>query len=97
MRQDLYALEMVGLIGEAEVVRHQERRAQGRRLVFGRIRSVFACLFVATVLVFTFCYRADLQDYTISHLYQWSQAELKTSSFRQSALNHENEVNRVIE
>jgi membrane-anchored protein YejM (alkaline phosphatase superfamily) len=97
MRQSVFAMEALRLVGETGVLRKKERRARGRRLVFGSVRSVFAFLFVATALVFTFCNRADLQDYIFSNFYKWSQTELKSSSLRQNALNHENEVNLVLE
>lgn len=89
----------IRLIGENEVVRKPERRGRrrgrGESRFLGRVRGVFAFLLVATVFIFAFCHRADMQNYVISHLYRWSRAELKSDPLRQSALNHENEVNRV--
>lgn len=90
-------MEMVRLVGEAEVVRKKERSPHGFGRFLGRVRSVFAFLLVATVLVFAFCHSADLQNYVVSNLYKWSQVEFKSDSLRQNALKHENEVNRVLE
>jgi hypothetical protein len=100
MSQGWQTMGTIRLIGENEVVRSKPRRNQGRgrvvRRLFGCVRSVFGFLFVVAVFVFAFCYRADFQDYVISHVYRWSQAEMKSDTFRQGALNHENEVNRVV-
>ena len=89
----------IRLIGETEAPRKKARPSRGQGQSVGRfagqVRGVFGLLFVAAVFVFAFCYRADLQNYVISKLYKWSQADLKSDTLRQSALNHENEVNRV--
>lgn len=90
-------MEMVTLIGETEVVHKKERRARGLRPILGRVRNLLAFLFVATVLVFIFNYREDLQYFIYSNLYNETQVELKSSSLRQNALNHETEVNRIAE
>ena len=97
MRQGSYVMKTVRLIGETEVVHRKGRRSHDFRGFFGQVRSVFGFLLVATVLVFIFSYREDVQNYVVSNLYRWSQAELKSSSIRQAAINHENEVNRVTE
>jgi len=90
----------IRLIGDSdtEVARKKERR-RGHGQAVGRflsgVRSLFAFLLVATVFVFAFCYSPELQNYIVTHLYKWSQAELQSSALRQGALNHENEINQV--
>ncbi len=99
MSQGRQTMGTIRLKGENKVVRKKQRRGQGSGQVvsrlFGCVRSVFGFLFVVTVFVFAFCYRQDFQGFVISNLYKWSQAELKSDTLRQSALNHENEINRV--
>ncbi len=107
MRQDSFQTGTIRLIGESEVVPNRQRGSRGRGQrgergqfrggFFGQIRSVFTFLFVAAILVFAFCYSPDLQKVIISNLYKWSQTELKSNALRQSAINHENEVNRVLQ
>ena len=91
------ALGLVKLIGNDEVSHRRERHFSHGSKFIGRARSLFGFLLVAASLVFAFCYREDLQDLLVSKLYQWSQAELKNGTLRQSALNHESEVNQVLQ
>jgi hypothetical protein len=82
-------------VRKKKIKRQVRVRVRGRRPFFGRVRGVFGFLFFATVLIFAFCFRADLQEYIVSKLYNWSQAETKSNSLRQNALDHEREVNRA--
>ena len=101
MRQSIFAMEGVRLIGEREPAREIKRRHRDRGdvvdRVLVRVRGVFVFLFGATVFVFAFCHSTDLQNFVISNVYKWSQAELKSDALGQAALNHENEVNQVAE
>jgi hypothetical protein len=101
MSQGWQTMGTIKLIGEKEAVSKAPRPAMGRsRLAgwfFGRVRTVFALLFVLTLFVFAFSHSKELQNLIISKLYQWSQTELKSSTLRQDALQHESEVNRVAE
>jgi hypothetical protein len=96
MRQGSFSIDMAKMVGEAEVIRLKERRKERRadRLhrFFAKVRRVFAFLLVSTVLVFAFCRREDLQDFIFSNLYKWSQASQRSDTFRQTALEHEKEV-----
>jgi hypothetical protein len=96
MRQGSFAMEMAKLVGEAEAGRRKERRVRRRHLFFGQIRSVFAFLFVATVFVYAFCKEQEFQNFIMAELDGLSQAAVKSDSFRQTALNHEKEVNEVV-
>ena len=91
----------VKFIGETEIVPKKARRAPGRGRgfgpIFGRARRVFAFLFISTVFIFAFCHRADLQGYIFSKIYKLSQGETQSNTIRQNAINHENEVNKVLE
>ena len=64
MSQSVFAMDAVRLIGETPVVRKQEQRAQGRRQVFGKVRSAFARLWVTSVRVLSFGYRAGLRIFS---------------------------------
>ena len=101
MRQSVFATGGIRFVGEREPARKMERRRRDRGDVIdrllGRVRSLFVFLFVATVFVFAFCHSTDLQNFIVSKLYKWSQAELKSSALRQGALDHENEVNQVVQ
>ena len=101
MRQSIFATGGIRFVGEREPARKIKLRPRGdgqmvdRILV--RVRSVFVFLFVATVFVFAFCHSVELQNLIVSKLYKWSQAELKSSTLRLGALDHENEVNQAVQ
>jgi hypothetical protein len=104
MKQAPYVMTLVKLIGEEPKVvpekpktRHVRRRRVVRRGILGRVRRVFAFLLVATVLVFAFCRREDLQDYLFSGLHSLTQEETQSSAIRNNALDHEKEVNQVLD
>ena len=59
---------MSKIVGEAEVLQQQEIRDQRRRQIFGRVRGIFVGLFLLTILVTAFCYRAPLQEFVTSKL-----------------------------
>ena len=88
-------MEMAKMVGEAEAVRKKERRADRRRQFFGKVRSVFAFLFFATVFVYAFCNEKEFQNFIVSKLDGLSQTAAQSDSFRQTALSHEQEVNEA--
>ena len=62
MKDNSFALAMGKIIDQAEAEQQQEARGQRRRQTFGRARGIFVFLFGATILVFAFCYRGELQN-----------------------------------
>ena len=61
---------MTRIAGQAEAQREHERkeavREEQRRVVLGRARSVFVFLLIATLFVFGFHYRLEIQHLIIS-------------------------------
>lgn len=66
MKDNSFAMAMSKIVGEAEAGQQREIRDQRRRQLLGRVCGVFVFLFVATVLLTAFCYRAPLQDFIFS-------------------------------
>ena len=62
MKDNSFAMAMEKIVGQAEAEKQQEIRDQRRAEVFGRARSIFVFLLVATIGVFVFCYREQIQD-----------------------------------
>ena len=53
---------MEKIVGQAEAEQQQEIRVQKRAEVVGRVRSIFVFLLIATIVVFAFCYREQIQS-----------------------------------
>jgi hypothetical protein len=66
MKDNSFAMAMEKIVGQAEAEQRQEVRAQRRSQIFSRVRGVFSLLLVATVAVFVFCYRMELQNLIFS-------------------------------
>jgi ABC-type iron transport system FetAB permease component len=69
------------------------------RWVLAQVRAVFVLLLVAAVMEFVFAHRDQIQQYAdakIDHTVAKVRASGDSSRIRQSAENHEKEVNDVI-
>ena len=62
MNDKAFAAAMSQIARETEAKREQEVRDHQRRLFFGKVRSVFVFLFIATLFVFAFNYHTELQQ-----------------------------------
>jgi hypothetical protein len=62
MKDNSFAMAMEKIVGQAEAEQQHEIHVQKRAEVIGRVRSVFVFLLVATVFVFAFCYREQIQN-----------------------------------
>jgi hypothetical protein len=66
MKDNSFAMAMEKIVGQAEAEQRQEVRAQRRSQIFSRVRGVFTLLLIATITVFVFCYRVELQNLIFS-------------------------------
>jgi len=73
-----------------------EQRKKAREENRGRVRGIFGFLFGAAVLVFIYSDHAALQNFIYTKIGPQLVRIEHSSSFRQSALKHENEVNEII-
>jgi hypothetical protein len=79
-----------------QVDRHRKIRADLRNQFFGRVRSIFIFLFVATILVFTFSHHTEIQSLASAKLNQVVKKSSHSSDkLRQSAVNYENQVGEI--
>ena len=62
MNDKAFSKAMSQIARETEAKREQEIRDHQRRLFFGKVRSVFVFLFIATLFVFAFNYHTELQQ-----------------------------------
>jgi cell division protein FtsL len=98
MKQVSFIMETAQLVRDEKLrLRRKKQRADRAADFFSRVRGVFAFLLLVTVLVFAFCHRTDVQNFIFTNFSHWSQVELKKSHLRQQAINHENEINRIVE
>ncbi len=76
-----------------------EGRRQGVRWLLGQARGVFVLLLAATVLEFIFAHHTEIQQFAdarIDRTVTSLRSSNNPSPIRQSAVNHEKEVNQVI-
>ena len=62
MNDEAFSKAISQIARETEAKREQEIRDRQRRLFFGKVRSVFVFLFIATLFVFAFNYHTELQQ-----------------------------------
>jgi hypothetical protein len=72
-----------------------EQRKKAREEHHVRVRSVFGFLFGAAVLVFVYSDHSTLQNYIYYQVSVLMGQNQDFSSFKSTALRHENEVNEV--
>ena len=76
----------------AKVEQRQKSRAENK----GRVRNLFGFLFGVTVLVFIFSDHAALQNDIYARVGPLLVSLENSSSIKQGAIKHENEVNAVV-
>jgi hypothetical protein len=62
---------------------------------FGRVRSIFVYLFVATIFVFAFNHHTEIQNLACAKLNPVIKKISAPDSLRQKALNYEKEVDEI--
>ena len=62
---------------------------------FGNVRSIFVFLFVATIFVFSFNRRMEIQSLAFAKVHQVMKHSSTSDRLRQNALNYEQQVNEV--
>lgn len=62
MKDNSFENAMNKIVGQHEAEKQEEIRAEKRAVIFGRVRSIFVFLAIATVLVVAYNYREKLTD-----------------------------------
>jgi hypothetical protein len=78
-----------------QVERLRKIRADRYSQFFGRVRSIFIYLFVATVMVFAFNHYMEIQDAAYAKLGHVVKKASGSDTLRQEAFNYEKQVDDI--
>jgi hypothetical protein len=97
MSQHYLTATMTKVVGREEARRRRERNAWRRSQFFGKVRGIFVFCSGATLFVLVFCHRLEFQQFASNLFGSLSGAGGGNSSgsLRQSAINHEKELDEI--
>jgi hypothetical protein len=75
-------------------LRRKTRSDRGSRF-FGRVRGIFIFLFVATIFVFSFNRRTEIQSLAFAEVHQALKHPIISDRLRQNAINYERQVDEI--
>jgi hypothetical protein len=78
-----------------QVDQRRKIRADRRHQFFGRVRSIFIFLFLATILVFAFNRHTEIQSLAYAKLNHAVKNSSASDSLRQGAINYEKQVDEI--
>jgi len=75
--------------------RQPKLRVASRRRFFGSVRGIFVFLFVATIFVFSFNRRTEIQSLAFAEVHQVLKHPTISDRLRQNAVNYEKQVDEA--
>jgi hypothetical protein len=73
----------------------RKSRADGYDRLFGQVRSIFVFLFMATIFVFSFNRRTEVQRLAFAEVHQVLRHSTMSDRLRQNAIDYEKQVDDI--